>query len=160
VAFERLGRFAEALAALEHVAGAPEHEPWLLNNRGTARLEAQPCDEATLKSLLADNLRARDLLSERKPAGFEPVLATMYGAAAELHRQLGQADEVRRCIAAAEKLGALSADVVLTQARLARDEGAAEEARTLVARALELAHPESREAEKARVLSKELSPQG
>lgn len=157
VAFEHLGRFDDAIAAVEHLAGVPEQEPWLLNNRGTARLEAHPCDESTLRQLLADNLRARELLWERKPAGFEPPLAAMWSAAAELHRRLGQAEEVRRCVAAAEKLGPASAGLLLTQARLARADGAVEEARTLTTRALEGAHPESRDAEKARVLLGELA---
>ena len=153
VALEHLGRFDEAISAVEHVAGLPDEEPWLLNNRGTARLEAQPpCDEATLRALLADNVRARDLLSAKKPPGFEWPLASMWGAAAELHRRLGQPEQVRRCVATAEKLRAPTTGLLLTQARLARDEGATEEARRLLTSALEAAHPESRDAEQARSL--------
>ena len=148
-ALERLERFDEALAALEHVAGDPEHEPWLLNNRASIRLGAEPCTEPVLRQLLADNLRARELLTQRKPLGFEYSCAQMWATAAELHRRLGERDEVLRCAKQSEALSKPVVDLLLTLAELAHSESRHAEAAGFLNRALETAHPESKSALKA-----------
>lgn len=148
VALERQGRFREAIEAAERVAGMPEHEPWLLNNRGSARLELEPCDEPTLRQLLADNLRGQELLEQSKAPGHEPVVASMLGSRAELHRRLGGRAQALQCLEQARALVGDRPSFLITQAEL----GPTEAARELLERALTLAHPESRDAEKARRL--------
>ncbi len=156
VALENQGRFAEALAALTHVEAQADQEPWVLNNRGTARLESGPCDEQVLRQLLADNQRACQLISVRKPEGFERAAAAMWGAGAELHRRLGEREETLKCLNKAAALSGPDPCRLLTHAELVLAEGRAEEARALLIQALDLAHPESRDASKARALLSDL----
>lgn len=152
-ALERQGRFREAMEALEHVAGIPEHEPWLLNNRASARVELGPCDEPTLRELLADNLRARQLIEASKPYGFERIAAVMLGAGAKLHLHLGEREAALECLKSARAFGGdEDPERLITQAKIVDLQGKKDEARALVQRAIELAHPESREANEARRL--------
>jgi tetratricopeptide (TPR) repeat protein len=148
VALELQGRFREAIEAVEHVAGMPDQEPWLLNNRGSALVELEN-DAPTLRRLLADNVRARQLLEALKPPGAESVGAAMLGAGAELHRRLGERDAALECLRSARAIGGEHPTRLITHAKL---EGNSDQGRQLLEQALELAHPESREAEEARRL--------
>ncbi len=153
VAFEREGRTTEALEALTHVAADPEQEPWVLNNGAASRVAIPETDVEALKKLVGDNTRARRLIEEPRPPGWEKVMAAMLETAAELQLRLGALEPAREHLRQAERLDTVpSASRCLTEARIALAGSQPEAARRALDRVVELAHPESSEAKKANAL--------
>lgn len=148
VALENDERYLEGIAATQRIAGNPDDEPFLLNNVAAMRLHLDPTP-AELQTLLEHNQRARELISTRDPAHMAPVLASMWGTAAELHRRLGQPEAALRALREAEKVGHPAPERLVTEAHLALAAGRSAEARNRLLAVLDLAHPESREAREA-----------
>lgn len=117
----------------------------------SARLQPETSGDECTRWL--DQLdKAKRLLSEQQPPGWETILKSCHGNEAEIARLMGDTERALKALREAGKLGPLDGTELLTRARVFESSGQRSRAIEDARRAIAMLHPESLEAQSVKEL--------
>lgn len=154
-AYEELGRYDDALAAISHYIDNEFDRPWGLNNRASTLLARGRLDRHMIVDLIGDVNRATELWAAMLPPRLD-LVAQGQVTLAEARRQLGDLGSARELLDFAEDFTRVRPSRLVIEARIAADRGLRSEVQRLLDLALAMHHPESTRRQRTLALKQKL----